>query len=533
MDALKTHGNAQYPTALPNPEELRELDFSLLQNDQDENAGDGVPEEIQVLQEEIFEAAKTDMDLLASLAMPDVYKYAFPAIYAMGVWVLITGLLGKVRDFSQLALGLPRGFGKTLVVKLAILYAILYTKKRFILVISESEDKAISIISDVMDMLGEPNIKAVYGDWSIGKQSDNSKKKVFTFRGRSIILKPAGNKTSIRGITEKNMRPDMMVFDDIQDRDGSESLVLSKQLERWMYGTAMKAKSPEGCLFLFIANMYPTKGSLLRRIKANPQWIKFIVGGILSDGTSLWEDLQPIKQLVREFHNDLAAGQPEIFYAEVLNDENASVNGHIDLSQVPPYPYIDEDIPVGSFIVIDPATDKHKADSVTVGGYNIFDAIPVLRNVEEGAFSPGKTIQVALQMALEMGASLIVVEGNAYQYSLKYWMDLAITKLGITGITVVPIYSGSAAKTTRILTMFKALIAGEVIVHPDVKAVVHNQILQYNPLKRDNIDGILDVLTYPGRIMAEFPDLIHQVIQGNVIEVHNDDIGSDTETASF
>ena len=63
----------------------------------------------------------------------------------------------------------------------------------------------------------------------------------------------------------------------------------------------MKAKSPEGCMFLFVANMYPTKTSILRKLKSNPTWVKFIAGGILADGTSLWEDLQPIQQLLSEF----------------------------------------------------------------------------------------------------------------------------------------------------------------------------------------------------------------------------------------
>lgn len=533
MAGEKSHGNAKYPSALPTHEELEALDLEFSAGfAQNTDEAYAMPEDVALLQEEVFNTAQHDMDFLAAIAMPDVYKYPFPPIYTQGVWPLILTYLRKTRDFTQLALGLPRGFGKTLVVKLIILYAILYTQKRFILCISETEDKAISIISDVMDMLSEDNIKATFGDWSLGKQSDNSRKKVFSFRGREIILKPAGAKTSIRGMTEKNRRPDVMVFDDIQDREESESEVLSKQLDRWMYGTAMKAKSPEGCLFLFIANMYPTRGSLLRKIKKNPNWIKFIVGGILSDGTSLWEELQPIAQLLKEFSNDLAAGQPEIFYAEVLNDETASVNGHIDLSRIAPYPYVDEDISVGSFIVIDPATDKAKADSVVIGGFDVYDAIPVLKQLREGSFSPGETVKQAITLALTMRASLIVVEGTAYQYSLKYWMDLFLEKLGIKGITVVPIYTGSAAKSSRILTMFKALVAGEVVVHPDLKPVVHTQILQYNPLKRDNVDGILDVLTYPNRVINEFPDLIHQFIEADVQTV-TEELGEDYETSSF
>jgi len=108
--------------------------------------------------QEVFDLAKTDMNFFAGLALPQVFKYLFPDLYIQ-FWMLITGILYKQRDFSQLALGLPRGFAKTLVIKLAILYAILYTPKRFILVLCENEEKGKAILADVCDMLSEENIK--------------------------------------------------------------------------------------------------------------------------------------------------------------------------------------------------------------------------------------------------------------------------------------------------------------------------------------------------------------------------------------
>ena len=89
---------------------------------------------------EVFNLAKTDMDFFAGLALPEVYKYPFPDL-SLQLWALVTSAFYKQRDFSRFALGLPRGFAKTLVIKLLVLYAILYTPKRFILVLCENEDK--------------------------------------------------------------------------------------------------------------------------------------------------------------------------------------------------------------------------------------------------------------------------------------------------------------------------------------------------------------------------------------------------------
>src|ERR1700744_5571513 len=218
--------------------------------------------------QEVIENAKHSLDFLAALALPLIFKYFFPQVF-LTVWEWLKSYAHQSRVFPQLALGLPRGFGKTTVIKLFVLYCILFTKKQFILIISETEGKAKGILADVCDMLEEPNIKKLFGDWKIGGEIDRQDLKKFGFRGRNIILKAVGAGTGIRGINEKHLRPDVMIFDDIQSREDSESPVLSQALMTWLLSTAMKAKSPKGCMFLFIANMYPTKGSLLRKLKAN------------------------------------------------------------------------------------------------------------------------------------------------------------------------------------------------------------------------------------------------------------------------
>jgi len=462
---------------------------------------------------EVQESAKNSLDFLAALAMPTVFKYLFPPVF-QAVWQWLLTYVHKQRDFSQLALGLPRGFGKTALIKIFILYCILFTRKKFILVLAENTTKAINIISDVMDMLSEPNIIKVFGDWRVGAETDTQALKKFGFRGRNIILM-AGTVETIRGISLKNARPDVMVFDDIQSRTVAESKEVSDTLEREMYGTAMKAKSPEGCLYIFVGNMYPTKWSILRKLKSNPNWIKFITGGILADGSSLWEDLQPIAQLHKEFQNDLASGHPEIFFSEVLNDENATANNTIDLSKVKPYPFSTGDIPGGKFIVIDPSGDKATSDAVSIGYFEVHNGYPVLMLLREGRFSPGDTIRETLKLALPNNCSVIAIESNAYQASLCYWFGFICLQMGIIGIEAVEVYSGSSSKNSRILSMFLAYIKGEIWCHPDCQPDVHLQMTQFNPMKRDNTDGLLDLLTYAPKVIELYAA---EILRSNIIE---------------
>lgn len=450
--------------------------------------------------QEVMTNARESLDFLAALALPMIFKYFFPAVF-LEVWKWLRSYAHQIRVFPQLALGLPRGFGKTTVIKLFVLYCILFTKKQFILIISETEQKAKGILADVCDMLEEPNIKRLFGDWKVGGEIDRQDLKKFGFRGRNIILKAVGAGTGVRGINEKNLRPDIMIFDDIQSREDAESETISTALETWLYGTAMKAKSPEGCMFLFIANMYPTKWSILRRIKKNPKWIKFIAGGILADGTSLWEGLQPIEQLLNEFENDLAAGHPEIFYAEVLNDENAASNNLIDLNRLPEPKFEWDEPSAGKFIIIDPAAKSNpKSDLVTVAYFEVHNELPCCREIDEDRMSPGESIRRALIMAMKHGVRIVGIESTAYQATLAWWFTWICQQYGITGIDPVELYTGKASKNARIMEMLKAYIAGEIFIHPDAQLQAHSQMVQFRPLKRDNTDGILDCLWY-GPIM--------------------------------
>jgi len=456
--------------------------------------------------QQVIELSKKSLDFLAGIAVPTVYQYPFPPVF-LAVWTWLLEYIHKSRDFSQLALGLPRGFGKTMLMKLFVLYCILFTSRKFILVLCENQTKANNIIADVSDMLNEPNIIKTFGDWKLGLETERLDQKKFGFRGRNIILM-AGTVEVIRGISLKNERPDVMLFDDIQSRVCAESQIQSETLEREMTGTAMKAKSPHGCLFIFIGNMYPTKFSILRKLKNNPNWIKFIAGGILADGTSLWEDLQPIKQLLKEYENDVSMGRPEIFYAEVLNDETASTNNLIDLSKLPELPYQEGDIPVGNFILIDPATGKINTDTVAIGYFEVFNGFPVLKELKNERYSPGETIREALKFALRKNCRLICVESVAYQATLNYWFKFICEQMEIYGVECVEIYPGGFSKNSRILNMFKALSSGEVFISPECKSEVFLQIMQFNPLRRDNADDILDLLTYAPKVLEMYGEFV-------------------------
>jgi hypothetical protein len=459
---------------------------------------------------QIAELCKASLNWLAGVAMPTKFMFGYPTVL-LTAWSMLITAVSTAKDFSQIALGIPRGHAKTTVMKLLVLYCILFTTKKFILVVSSTQQNAENFIRDVEGMLNELNIKRIFGDWSLGSTMNRQDLKQFGFRGRNITLMAIGQGGSLRGVNLDNERPDLMIFEDIQSAEDAKSDVISESILTWMLGTAMKAKSPFGCTFVFCANMYPGKNSILRKLKDNRTWVKFISGAILADGTALWPELRSLESLLQEFDNDIAAGHPEIFLAEVMNDTEAGINTKTDLTKIKPWPWHIHENPQGKFIILDPSGDKHNSDDCVIGQFDVYDGVPGLRKVISEILSPGNIIRRALLLGMETGTRLIAVESVAFQASLLYWFDVICTELGITGFTFVEIYPGGKSKNSRIATMLKSLTASpepEIYIHHEVRSIVTHQISQWNPLKKNNVDGILDVIHYAPRVLAEYGEAI-------------------------
>lgn len=456
----------------------------------------------------IISRCKTDLNFFAAVLIPEVYAFPFPPIF-LAVWQMLTDNAHKVSGQDRLALGLPRGFGKTILLKLYAAYLVLYTNRRFILVICNTQPLASNFLADVSDMLDSPNCKAIWGDWRIAEEADNAVMKKFTFRGRPVVMAALGNGGSPRGLNIKYVRPDVILMDDMQSREEAESPVEADKGLAWMLGTLMKANNKFRCQFIFVGNMYPFPGSILKKLKNNPAWFSFICGAILADGNSIWPELRSVEDIMEELENDTSMGHPEIFFSEVMNDEEAGSRSGVDLNKIAVYedpPPHDPHYPDSGFVIIDPSVGKKKSDAIAIGAVMIFSDLPILWDLRVDRFNPMQTILNALELALMYQIGIILVESVAYQATLCFWLNFFMQQRGIKGIRVGEIYPGSNMKNSRIIAMLKDLTAPQpqAKIHARVKTQVVYQITHFNPAKTRNEDDILDLLAYSRQAIVQF-----------------------------
>lgn len=466
---------------------------------------------VGVSREEAIEKCRTDLNFFAAICIPDVFEFLFPPVF-LAIWQMLTDGAVKKSNQDRLAIGLPRGFGKTILLKIYVVWLVLFTDRRFILVVCNTASLAENFIGDVVDILDAPNIKRLFGDWRIGMDKDTQSLKKFTFAGRSITLAALGSGSSLRGLNIKFVRPDEIIMDDMQSREEAESIIEALKSLTWMLGTLMKANNKQRCQFIFVGNMYPFDGSILKKLKTNPAWTTFICGAILQDGQSIWPELRSVEDIIDELENDTSMGHPEIFYSEVMNDEEAGNRAGIDITKInywkDPVPEQGEQ-PIfaeAGFVIIDPSVGKKKNDKVGIGAVLIYNGKPVVREVLIDAFNPQQQIENCFNLAAKYNLPAILVEAVAYQSTLVFWMDMYKKQRGMHGVRVFEIYPGVSAKITRILNMLKTITAPgrNLMIHQDVKAQFVHQVSHWNPLRTKNVDEVLDIAAYCEPAIAQF-----------------------------
>lgn len=453
-------------------------------------------ESVGVNRDELIEKMRGNLDLFASVCLPDVYKFKFPPLYH-AVWQLLT--TGGLREAGQekLALGLPRGFAKTLLLKLFNVWLVLYSTRRFMIVVCNTSTLAENFLADVCSVLSSDNIKTLFGNWRVVIDVDRQDLKKFQFRGRQVTLAALGAGTSLRGLNIQWQRPDCMTMDDMQSREEAESSVESAKMLVWFLATLMKANDKVRCLFVFVGNMYPYAGSILKKLKHHPGWTSFITGAILEDGQSLWPELRPIEDVLDELENDTQMGHPEIFFSEVMNDEEAGNKTGIDITKIAIW---EQEIEAeAGFVMIDPSVGKKKSDDVAVGAFLVYDGKPVLADLVVDKLDPKRTIQAAFDFVLQYQLMAIVVEAIAYQATLGFWLSEAKRRYGLSGVNILEIFPAArGAKNASIITALKQLTATppDIYVTRKVRSRVVHQVVHFNPLKTNNRDDILDLLAY-------------------------------------
>lgn len=162
-----------------------------------------------------------------TLQVPEVHKEIYADLNS----------IVKQSAGAHYAVAIPRGCGKSTILDFLFpLYCICFKLKRFIVIISASQDLADTFLANIKDEL-EFNEKLI---------EDFGKLKGDTWNAQDIItstgieVRTAGSGSKVRGLKNGAHRPDLVIMDDLETDEGVRSPEQRKKIKEWFWKAISK-----------------------------------------------------------------------------------------------------------------------------------------------------------------------------------------------------------------------------------------------------------------------------------------------------
>ena len=204
----------------------------------------------------------------------------------------------------------PRGHAKSTICTVGMpAWAACYKKRKYVLFISSNEDTSSNFLGKVKDVLESPEIIEDFGPQK-GRVWNNFELETVT----GITIECAGWTAGIRGKNKKR-RPDLVIFDDLEDKKVMESPSLRQKLEKAFTEEMLKLGDYD-TIYIYVGTLLAVD-SLLAKTIEKPTWKFKLYKKVISfpdeNGETLWEGW---RKIFRDLRNENRMDDAYKFYLE-------------------------------------------------------------------------------------------------------------------------------------------------------------------------------------------------------------------------
>lgn len=432
------------------------------------------------------------------------------------IWKLLTNTA-----LARVLLAVPRDHAKTTLAKLCVIWYWLFTTHRFAVYLSNTNARAKDACRDIMNFIRCDNFRQVYGDVIMHKESETESIWIFDLplgngKYKRCILRAAGQGQSMRGINVDNQRPDMAVIDDVEDEDNTASEGLQKKLDRWMFGTFLKALARNRKI-LWLGNML-SKTSLLARLSKRPAWNPVVFGCLVRNNEtghieSLWPDRWSLEDLIQDFNEYRELGLMETWMCEMMNMPGHGENG-FTAEQIFYRPIPNPDDIQAAWLCLDPAFGEKEANDDSSITVHVLpnDGPAIIVNEITGKMTEQEIFDHMLRLGQYWNAWVWGIEAVAAQRVLITLFRVFLTTKGMGHLVeFIPLVAGKA-KNARISAFASAMAKKDYAVAEGLINFT-TQFLAFDLSKTKQRDDLLDSSAYGPQMLAEYlPLLLNQFL---------------------
>ena len=326
----------------------------------------------------------------------DVIKKAYDSLLYFGRAFLPKDFLNKSKspDFhrevakklistkpgARLCNILPRGFGKSILAKAAIMHKICFSPKgerQFIGWVAEEQGQAIDHLKYLKTHFEYNDALRYYFGNLAGDSAGNrwTEKDIVTSKGDRILAK--GTSQRLRGRTEVDVRYTGIILDDFESELNTKTPERRSEIKKWIVSTVFPAleESPgnEGWIWLcgtivhydsFLQMVYDGSNNAKKEGRDYPWDVTFYRA--IEDNEPLWPEQFPIKKLESKKREFSEAGLINKYAQEYMNDARDISSASFKIDRIQYHDYVfksasnyaylinnDEAIPVNIYIGVD------------------------------------------------------------------------------------------------------------------------------------------------------------------------------------
>jgi len=269
--------------------------------------------------EEILARCVVDIKMTCGIIFPDIF-YADFSLLHQKIFDLINS------GYKRIAIAAPRGIGKTSIARAVAMRAILFRMSNFIVYLSNSATSAEMQTENIKrDLLSNYNVKTLFGNikeaiGSDGSMDESFSKASWTAYGSTFIL-PRGAGQQVRGLNWNNKRPDLVIIDDLENKDEIKNPDNRAKLKSWFHSDLMKTEgkySKEGSIFIYIDTI-KHEDSLLVDLIDSPEWASIQLAICDENYKSFDTNYMTDTEVQAEVEEHRRLGTLDEFYMERMN----------------------------------------------------------------------------------------------------------------------------------------------------------------------------------------------------------------------
>ena len=247
------------------------------------------------------EKNKRDRIKYASKGIMEFGKTYFPEYFTLRVPEVHTEIYNDLESMMQetrdtgvghhYAVALPRGCAKSTILDFLFpLYCMCFSLKKYILIISASQDLANTFLGTIKDEL-EFNVRLLE-DFGCLKGDIWNAENFST--ANNVKVQALGSGSKVRGLRNKESRPDLIIMDDLENDEGIRSPEQRKKLDDWFFKAVSKL-GDKGTDFIFLGTVLHYD-SLLVKVLDNAAYTSKKYSAVInwSSNPELWGEWEKI-----------------------------------------------------------------------------------------------------------------------------------------------------------------------------------------------------------------------------------------------